>query len=511
MLDTLESAWAESNNGKSIWTDSTVRFVDPFTKSGVFLREITKRLLKGLEHEFPNLQQRVDQILTNQVFGVATAPLEALIARRSVYCAKFANGQHSISTKFTDEQGNIKFQAINHSWGGGKTRVLTANDAGDTIEITVDGKCVYCGANQRDYDREELENYAYPFLHTNNPNQFLNEIFGTDMKFDVVIGNPPYQLGQSGGESVGGFAMPIYQKFVRSAKSLEPRFICMITPSRWFAGGRGLDDFRAEMLSDRRIRSLCDFPNAKEVFPGTQIEGGVSYFLWDANWNAECTVQTFEGGVPTSAPMPRFLNTYDVLVRRNDAIPILEKVIAASSTRGSIAEQVFPIQPFGLRTNFLGETSPNGMRDPILLYRNGGTAFVESSDIQKNREITDRWKVLLGAAYGSSGSAPIQVYNTPIVAAPRTACTETYLVIGTFDTEPEARNFAIYLSTKFVRYLVSLKKNTQHLYSERFSFVPNLTMEQTWTDELLYDEFALSEQERNLINSTIREMEFERD
>lgn len=509
MLDTLEDAWAEANHGKSIWAESGLRFLDPVTKSGVFLREITKRLLVGLEGEFPDLQLRVDHILTNQVYGVATAQLEALIARRSVYCAKLANGQHSICTKFNDELGNIWYKKTRHTWVGGRTSILTANEAGESVEVNVDGKCTYCGANQRDYDRESLETYAYPFLHTTDPKQFLNEIFGSDMKFDVVIGNPPYQLGQSGGESVGGFAMPIYQKFIQSAKTLEPRFICMITPSRWFAGGRGLDEFRAEMLSDRRMRILCDFPNAKEVFPGTQIEGGVSYFLWDANWNSKCAVQTFEGGLPSSEPMLRFLDAYDVLVRRNEAITILDKVIAGSAARGNLAEGVYPIQPFALRTNFVGEATSEHMREPILLYRNGGTAFVELSSIQKNRDVVGLWKVLVGAAYGSSGSTPIQVYNTPIVAAPNTACTETYLVIGTFTSESEAKNFAKYLSTKFVRYLVSLKKNTQHLYSERFSFVPNMPMEKTWTDELLFDEFSLTQEERESINAMIRPMELD--
>jgi site-specific DNA-methyltransferase (adenine-specific) len=507
MLDTLEEAWAKTNNGESIWTKSDVRFLDPFAKSGVFLREITKRLLVGLEGEIPILQERVDHILTMQVFGVATAELEALIARRSVYCAKAANSEHSICRKFDNEQGNIWYEKTFHTWTGGRTRVLTANSAGEAIELTTDGKCVYCGANQKDYDRDSLETYAYPFLHTDNPNQFLKEVFGTDMKFDVVIGNPPYQLGQSGGDSVGGFAMPIYQKFIQSAKGLEPRFIAMITPSRWFAGGRGLDEFRSEMLSDRRLRTLCDFPNAKEVFPGTQIEGGVSYFLWDSTWNSACSVQTFEQGLATTPPMERMLDDFDVLIRRNEAIPILEKVQTEATRLSNLGAEVLPIQPFGLRTNFTGSESGSSLKAPVLLFRNGGTSFVELSQIPKNVELVPKWKVILGRAYGSGGSYPIQVYNTPLIAPPNSACTETYLVVGVFDSEAEASNYASYLTTRFVRFLVSLRKNTQDMYRERFSFVPKLPMNMAWTDEMLFEKFGLSASEVEFINAMIRPME----
>jgi hypothetical protein len=507
MIDTLEVAWAIANNGESIWSESEVRFLDPFTKSGVFLREITKRLLSGLESEIPVLQERVDHILTKQVFGIATAELEALISRRSVYCAKFANSEHSICQRFDNPQGNIWYEKTFHTWSGGRNKVLTANDLGELVEVTTDGKCDYCGANQKDYERESLETYAYPFLHNNDPNKFLEEIFGNEMKFDVVIGNPPYQLGQSGGDSVGGFAMPIYQKFIQSAKALEPRFISMITPSRWFAGGRGLDEFRSEMLQDKRLRNLCDFPNAKEVFPGTQIEGGVSYFLWDATWDGACSVQTFEQGKATTPPMERRLDDFDVLIRRNEAIPILEKVQTQETKYSNLAANVMPIQPFGLRTNFTGVQSTNSLKHPVLLFRNGGTSYVELNEIPKNVNLVDKWKVLLGRAYGSGGNYPIQVYNNPLIAPPNSACTETYLVVGVFETEAEAANYASYLTTKFVRFLVSLRKNTQDMYRERFSFVPKLSVDKVWTDEMLNQKYALSRDEIEFIDAMIRPME----
>ena len=367
MLDTLAEAWADGHGGANIWADKSVRFLDPCTKSGVFLREITRRLVEGLADEIPDLQKRVDHILTKQVFGIATTYLTSLLARRSVYCSRHAKGKHSIAKSFANDDGNIWFERLEHTWAG--------------------GKCAYCGANQRDYDRGEgLETHAYAFIHTDDIKTRVAELFGGKMQFDVIIGNPPYQLGQSGGEAVGGFAMPIYQEFVKAAKSLDPRFVVMVTPSRWFAGGRGLDEYRSEMLADKRIRALVDFPDAAEAFPGTQIKGGVSYFLWDNSWNDTCEVTTIHGGEPTSPPLMRFLGAYDVVVRRNEAVPILEKVLKVNAKDGfgNLAAKVSPIQPFSLRTNFRGAETPKGMTNAVRLIGNGGNTFIERADVPRN-------------------------------------------------------------------------------------------------------------------------------
>ena len=367
MLDTLAEAWAAVNGGADIWADKTVRFLDPCTKSGVFLREITIRLTKGLADEMPDLEKRVNHILTNQVFGIGITYLTSLLARRSLYCSKHARGKHSIAKSFAGDDGNIWFRRTEHTW--------------------VDEKCTYCGANRRDYDRGEgLETHAYAFIHTNDIKTRLAELFGGDMQFDVIIGNPPYQLGQSGGEAVGGFAMPIYQEFVKAAKSLDPRFLVMVTPSRWFAGGRGLNEYRSEMLADKRMRTLVDFPDAAEAFPGTQIKGGVSYFLWDNSWNDACEVTTIQGGKPTSPPMSRYLGAYDVVVRRNEAVPILEKVLKVNAKDGfgNLASKVSPIQPFSLRTNFRGSEKKTGMKKPVLLIGNNSETYIERADVPRN-------------------------------------------------------------------------------------------------------------------------------
>lgn len=490
MLDTLAQAWAASNGGADIWADSSVKFLDPCTKSGVFLREITTRLIAGLGHEIPDLQTRVDHILTRQVFGIGLTTLTALLARRSLYCSKHATGEHSVAMSFTEDDGNIWFRRTEHSWS--------------------DGKCEFCGANQRDYDRGEiLESHAYALIHTNDARTRVAELFGGEMQFDVIIGNPPYQLGQSGGEAVGGFAMPIYQKFVQAAKGLDPHFVIMVTPSRWFAGGRGLDEYRAEMLADKRMRKLVDFPDASEAFPGTQIKGGISYFLWDNAWDGPCEVTTVHGGEPTAPPVPRHLDAYDILVRRNEAVPILEKVLKVNAKEGfgNLASKVSPIQPFSIRTNFRGAKEPKGLNRPIRVIGNGDDTYIQRADVPRNEAWVDDWKVLLGRAYGAGDAFPHQIYNRPIIAEPDSCCSETYLVIKRFKDVDSAERFGVYLRTRFVRFLVSLRKNTQDIYSERFQFVPDLPMDCAWTDELLYKKYGITNDEIAFIDSMIRPME----
>src|SRR5688572_12369369 len=258
MLDTLAEAWAADHRGATIWADSSVRFLDPCTKSGVFLREITRRLTEGLAKEIPDLQKRVDHILTRQVFGIAITNLTALLARRSVYCSKHAKGEHSIANSFARDEGGVWYEDTEHKWAN--------------------GRCTYCGANQGAYDRGEgLETHAYAFIHARDIEARIGELFGGNMHFDVIIGNPPYQLGSDGGTR----DVPIYQHFVAQAKNLHPRFLTMVIPSRWMASGLGLGEFRQTMLNDRRIRTLVDYPAANDVFPGVEVKAGVCYFLWD--------------------------------------------------------------------------------------------------------------------------------------------------------------------------------------------------------------------------------------
>lgn len=481
MLDTLAEAWAADNNGANIWADSSVRFLDPCTKSGVFLREITSRLTKGLADKIPNLEDRVDHILTRQVFGIGITHLTSLLARRSVYCSKHAKGKHSVAKSFTNADGNIWFERTEHTW--------------------VDGKCTYCGASTKTLDRGEgLETHAYAFIHTSAIKARVAELFGDEMQFDVIIGNPPYQLDDGG---YGTSAAPIYQLFVEKALGLEPRFAVFVTPSRWMAGGKGLDKYRERMLSDKHLRNIVDYPKLYEGFPGVKIRGGISYFLWDRDYNGPCEFLTIWDGQPTGPAVTRHLDTYDVLVRRNEAVPILEKVRAKGEQ--TLSSRVSSGKPFGLRTFFHGKSHPTGLKKPIKLFGSQKISWVERSEITVNHTWIDKWKVLMTAVQGTSAAVETKFLSKPIIAEPGTACTETYLVAGHFDNEAEAANYATYLRTRFVRFLVSLRKATQHATRDVYSFVPDLPLNQEWTDAKLYKRYRLTEEEVAFIESQVAE------
>ncbi len=479
MLDTLAEAWAAGHGGANLWADKTVRFLDPCTKSGVFLREITRRLVEGLKDEIPDLRERVDHILTKQVFGIGITRLTAMLARRSVYCSKHANGPHSVARSFKTDAGNIWFERVEHTW--------------------VDGKCRYCGANQATYDRgPELETHAYAFIHTDDIQARLAEIFGGNMQFDVIIGNPPYQLDDGG---FGKSAAPIYHLFVEKALDLEPRYAVFVTPSRWMAGGKGLDKYRQRMLKDKRLRKIVDYPKLYEGFPGVKIRGGISYFLWDRDYHGPCEVQTIWDGQPTGPAVARHLDAYDVLIRRNEAVPILEKVRARGEP--TLEARVSSRKPFGLATNFKGKPTPAGLKQPVKLYENQRIGWVERSDITVNAEWIDRWKVLMTRVQGTSAAVETKFLSKPIIAGPGTACTETYLVAGHFDTEAEAANYAQYLSSRFVRFLVSLRKSTQDAARGVYAFVPDLPLDRAWTDAQLYARYGLTQEEIAFIESQV--------
>lgn len=479
MLNTLAEAWATARNGANIWSDPSVRFLDPCAKSGVFLREITSRLTTGLTAEIPSLEDRVNHILTRQVFGIGITHLTSLLARRSVYCSKHAKGEHSIAKSFTSDQGNIWFERTEHTWNN--------------------GKCTYCGASQKTLDRGEgLETHAYAFIHTDDIKTRVAELFGGNMQFDVIIGNPPYQLDDGG---YGTSAAPIYQLFVEKALALEPRYAVFVTPSRWMAGGKGLDKYRERMLSDKRLRNIVDYPKLYEAFPGVKIRGGISYFLWDRDYNGPCTVQTIWDGQLTGPAVSRHLDAYGILVRRNEAVPILEKVRAKGGS--TLDARVSSRKPFGLATNFKGRQSAEGLSEPVRLYANQRIAWVARKDIAVNSAWIDEWKVLMTAVQGTSAAIETKFLSKPIIAEPGTACTETYLVAGHFDNKAVAAHYAKYLRTRFVRFLVSLRKATQHATRDVYSFVPDLPLDQEWTDAKLYKHYGLNEEEIAFIESQV--------
>ena len=479
MLDTLADAWAADHAGANLWADKKVRFLDPFTKSGVFLREITKRLTEGLKDEIPDLQARVDHILKQQIFGIAITHLTSLLARRSLYCSKFATGKHSVAKGFAKDAGNIWFDRTEHAWK--------------------DGRCVFCGASQKTLERGEgFETYAYAFIHTDNIKARMAELFGGAMQFDVIIGNPPYQLDDGG---FGTSAAPIYQLFVEKAIELDPRFLVMVTPSRWMAGGKGLDKYRERMLSDKRMKSVVDYPKLYEGFPGVKIRGGISYFLWNRDHDGPCEIQTIWDGKPTGPAVARYLDSYDVLVRRNEAVPILEKVRAKNEP--TLDARVSSQKPFGLRTFFHGRVDKSRIKNPVKLFGSQKISWVDRTEIPSNDEWVDNWKVLMTRVQGTSAAVETKFLSRPIIAEPGTACTESYLVAGLFDSEVEAQNYAMYLRTRFARFLVSLRKSTQDAPKNVYAFIPDLPLDVEWTDAKLYKRYGLTPEEIAFIESQV--------
>jgi site-specific DNA-methyltransferase (adenine-specific) len=504
MLDTLSEAWAANNGGANIWADKTVTFLDPCTKSGVFLREITSRLTKGLEKEIPGLEKRVNHILTKQVFGIAITHLTSLLARRSVYCSKHATGKHSIAKSFASDDGNIWFMRIEHSWVESTEWAYDKDQHGKRVKRFINGKCKFCGAPRSTFDREMgLENHAYAFIHTNNINTYIEELFGGAMQFDVIIGNPPYQMtGGAGGSSDSS----IYHLFVEQALKLEPRFVSMVIPSRWMAGGRGLDEFRAQMLNGGNLRSLTDFPDSGDAFPGVQIKGGICYFLWDTAHKGDCSVTRIAAGGENVQPR-RALGEFDVFVRDERALGILRKVLAKNET--SVLDLVSGDTPFGIATNFQDWSERGDARKIALHLINKGKrtiGFIKREHVPRNAAAIDAWKILVPKAYGAGETFPHQILGSEIVAAPPSACTQSYLIVAPFQSEKAANSFASYYRTRLFRFLVSLRKITQDALRSTYTWVPQQSWDRTWTDEILYKKYGITKDEIAFINSMIRPM-----
>jgi len=475
---------------QELFASPETTFLDPVCKSGVFLREIARRLNKGLKDKIPDDQARVDHILTKQVFGLAITELTSLISRRSLYCSKTANGRYSIATKFDSADGNIRLPKAKHFWDG--------------------TKCKFCGANKEEYDRDSsLEEYAYPFIHSVDLRKLFN------MKFDVIVGNPPYQLSDGG---FGRSSSPIYHLFVEQAMKLEPRFLSMVIPARWFSGGKGLDDFREAILSDSRLRVLHDYLTASDVFSGIGLKGGVCYFLWDRDNPGKCSVSTHFKDWPTGLGVRSLLeNGIDVFIRFNEGVSVLKKVISVDnplSTTITLPEQkrfdrlVSSRKPFNLVTTFKGRTKRKD--GDVLVYQNGGTGYIARSSITTGTELIDHWKIFVGRAAPGTGNRdtyPHKIISTPFLGEPGSISSETYLCIGPFDSEAQARNALSYLSCRFTRFLILLHKPAQDTTRKVYTFVPTQDWTKSWTDAELYKKYGLTDDEIHFIEKIVRPME----
>lgn len=482
MLDTLTEAWAADHGGANLWADPSVRFLDPCAKSGVFLREITGRLTKGLADRIPNLEKRVNHILTQQVFGIGITHLTSLLVRRSVYCSKHAKGKHSIAQSFKSDDGNIWFKRTKHIWVG--------------------GKCKYCGASQATYERgDERETHAYTFIHADDIKARIADLFGGNMQFDVIVGNPPYQLGSDGGTR----DVPIYQHFVEQAKKLEPRYLAMVIPSRWMASGLGLNEFRQTMLGDRRIRELVDYPAANDVFPGVEVKAGVCYFLWDAAYNGDCSVTTVRGD-EVIGPLPRNLGEYDVFVRDGRAISILHKVL--KNGEPSINTILARDKEFGWTSNFDGFHDAKRSDDVPLYYirtMKRSVGYIGRKAVTKSAHLIDTWKVLVPQAFNGGDAIPHQILGKPLIAPSPSVCTQSFLFFSV-NSRKAAISLQSYYTTRFFRFLVSLRKITQHATHSTYAWVPMQTWNRAWVDEDLYAKYGITRKEQAYIESQVRAM-----
>lgn len=456
-----------------IWSNPNIKILDPFCKSGVFLREAAKRFIKGLEPVYPDLQERVDHIMHEQLYGIAITELTSLLSRRSLYCSKFADGKFSIS-HFDKSEGNIRFRHMQHTW--------------------VRGKCSYCGANEEEYRRDaSLESHAYELIHTPSPERIFN------MKFDVIVGNPPYQLSDGGG-GLGSSAIPIYHNFVTQAIKLSPRYLLMIIPARWQSGGRGLDSFRSQMLSDKRIQKMVTYADSRDCFNGVDIAGGVCYFLWSRDYLGGCLTVMDENGSRTTEE--RFLDEFPVFIPSNNAVRIVRKITKSHNL--FYDKKVSTQRPFGIRSTF-----DDKKKGDLTLRWRGGRTLWPSKDVSAGQDMIEKWKVIISKSSaehaGQSDKNGLRKILTVIeMLEPGEICSETYLVVDAFDSKELAENLAAYLRTKFVRYLIWQATPTQNISKGCFAFVPDIDLPTRPTDEFLYDMFDLSHEDRTEIESKIK-------
>lgn len=462
---------------QELFSDPNTKFLDPACKSGVFLREIAKRLLTGLEPILPDLQQRIDHIFHHQLYGIAITELTSLLSRRGVYCSKYPNSVYSVS-RFDDAEGNIRYKRIPHRWKN--------------------GKCVFCGAAQSQYDRDEmLETHAYELIHTTKPEDIFK------MKFDVIISNPPYQLSDGGN---GASAKPIFHKFIESAKKLSPTYITMIVPARWYAGGKGLDDFRTNMLNDTHLKTIIDYPNPKECFPGLNVSGGVCYFLWDKNYHGKCSFTNVVSGIGTTSL--RDMNEFKLFIRYNQAVSILHKV---NSHGEQMLETIISSRkPFGLDSFIRGHEVRNG--NDLTLVSSAGKSYIEKERVTQGADLIDSYKVIIGKALSghigeTDENGQVKVLAKIELLLPGEVCTESYLCVGNFRKKEQGMCLEQYLKTKFVRFLLLQVLTSMNITKDKFCFVPVQDFSKPWTDEELYAKYGLTYEEIAFIESMIRPME----
>ena len=514
---------------RDVWSNPDYKWLNPCSKNGVFEREIALRLDEGLQDIIPDMEKRRKHILQDMIYSIALTRFTANVARRTVYYCMEANRKCDGLKDPVDGHFVNGFAIGNGTWfDTAEGNILTPN--AEHI-IGRNGKCEFCRiAKDSQYlDRNQRENYAYEFIHTKDEDllMHLQDRFfkgERNMKFDIIIGNPPYQLADGG---AGASSMPIYNLFVEKSIYLKPKFISMIIPSRWMTGGKGLDDFRANMLSMRNFRVLHDFANPKQCFPANDIKGGVCYFVWDRDYDGKCKITTHNANGERKSE--RFLKESgsDIFIR-DEVLVLLVKKVKTLDNQPMFDSIVSATKPYGLRA----ETMYNASKFNLPEFSNSKIADgLEVFGLDKNLKrcwkyipydyplpkkspCLDKYKVFIAEAYGCGviGEVP----STPVLSTPVQICTETFLEIGPFETENEAGNCIKYIKTKFFRCLVGIQKQTQHTTQKVYRFVPLQDFTQNsdidWTgsikeiDKQLFDKYGLDDKEREFIEQNIQEM-----
>lgn len=466
-----------------VWSNPDYKWMDPATKSGSILREAARRLMDGLTEWEPDPAKRAEHILKNMLYGCGITQVHGDMTRRSVYVSRDATSPVSIM-HFDNPSGNLPFIEANHDY--------PLNKSGEAS-----GPCRICGAPVRLERGDSRENYAYAFIHKAYPTKEMK-----DMQFDVIVGNPPYQTGDGRTSE-----SPVYQHFIEAAMDLNPKYLAMIVPSRWFMGGKGLDDFRARMIADRRIAVIVDNPKLFDCFPGVEIKGGVNYFLWDRDHDGDCEFSTRIDGEVVSTARRDLRSGDGVVVRDNNASGIVNKC-RPDQEKDSLTPNFSSQFPFGqsITTNFKG-AAVEPFEGAIPLIFGSHVGYITEDQLEKNAQWVNMWKVILPKAGDGHGREVSYVLGEPIALAPGSACTQTYLMAGTFKTKKEAENYAHFLTTKFVRFLVLQRKSTQDVRPDKFRFVPALDMKRRWTDSDLYEHFNLTEDEASYIEESINPRE----
>ena len=503
MLDLLPS---------EVWKNPYLKFLDPCAKTGVFLREIMVRLNDNLprKNEFGedyycdgnnlnNPMERLYHIRRNMLYAIATSNLTAQITRRVLYGVTVANSDKDKACGFKGLNDTYNYKMWNDY---GKLRQRDGNvfygHNNPQHDFDLKGKCKICRMS-REASEEDTESYAYPFIH-GKVSTNIQKIRSGDMRFDVIIGNPPYQISDGGGN--GSSAIPLYHKFIELALSIKPMYISMITPSRWVNGGKGLDKFRKTMFSNKHLVSLQHYTKSRDLFPSVDIEGGVSFFLIDRSKNTNLLeTLTIDGN---NEDIFNIDKTSPFIIMNRIGVSVFEKVSVIESS--FLSTCVLARNPFGISSNSKHITDNDNSNTLIeVATKRFKIKYINKKYIIKHQELIGKYNVVLSKLNGAANNNG-RVIGNPEILGNGQCCTDTYLVLKSYDNLDLCLKFVSFVKTKFFRFMVSLKKTTNISSRKSFCYTPDICLSEEWTDEKLYAKYNLTQEEINYIESTIKEM-----